>query len=178
MTDEQNTAPPIETAFPALANKQAHILILGSMPGLKSLKDNQYYAHPRNAFWSIMSSLYSIDCQLDYQRRCHQLVQHKIAVWDVLHACQRPGSLDQHIVSDTIITNDFELFFQQHSLIKKICFNGSKAQQLYLKHVLPRLSQSYQSIERILLPSTSPAHARMTMEQKYLHWQKALQPTL
>lgn len=170
--DRQGTT--FDTGFPPIANAQARILILGSMPGVKSLTDKQYYAHPRNAFWFIMQSLFGINTQHDYHSRCQQLVKHNIAVWDVLQSCQRPGSLDQHIVTSSITSNNFEHFFQQHPTIEKLCFNGAKAEQLYRKHVLPTLNKPYQSIMTVKLPSTSPAHANMTKEQKLLHWQKAL----
>ena len=84
----------LQTGFPAIADKHAQILILGSMPSVKSLEKQQYYAHPRNAFWPIMLALFNIDKELNYQQRCQCLVKNNVAVWDVLKSCQRQGSLD------------------------------------------------------------------------------------
>ncbi|MCH8159542.1 MAG: DNA-deoxyinosine glycosylase, partial [Proteobacteria bacterium] len=78
--------------FPAIARPDATLLILGSLPGQRSIDAGQYYAHPQNAFWKIMSSLYGIDGS--YQQRCAQLIERRIALWDVLASSVRPGSLD------------------------------------------------------------------------------------
>lgn len=169
-----DTDIPFDEAFPPIADSNAKILILGSMPGVKSLERQKYYAHPRNAFWPIMQKLFNLDEQLDYSQRCQHILSCEIAVWDVLKSCQRPGSLDQHIVNESLVSNNFDLFFKQHPAIEKICFNGSKAEQLYLKHVMPTLTEQYQSIDRVKLPSTSPAHASMSLNQKYQIWQQAL----
>lgn len=169
-----DTDIPFDLAFSPIADNGVKTLILGSMPGVKSLEHQQYYAHPRNAFWPIMQKLFGLDEQLNYSQRCQQLLSHHIAVWDVLQSCQRPGSLDQHIVNESAVSNNFELFFKQHPTIEKLCFNGAKAEQLYIKHVVPTLTEQYQLIDRIKLPSTSPAHASMNLSQKYEIWQQAL----
>lgn len=161
---------PLNISFPPISGKDALILILGSMPSVKSLEQQQYYAHPRNAFWPIMSALLSITEELDYKECCAQLVNNQVAVWDVVRACQRKGSLDQHIESNSMIANDFNLFFQQHPEIQQIFFNGTKAEQVFNRHVLPSLNERQLSIARLRLPSTSPAHAAMTFEQKLSIW--------
>jgi len=161
-------------SFPAIADKHAHILILGSMPGVISLEQQQYYAHPRNAFWPIMTTLFDIAEDCSYDQRCEHLIKNNIAVWDVLKSCQRQGSLDQHIKADSMVANDFNTFFQQHPHIQKIVFNGAKAKQVFSHHVLPVLDNTMIQISQQQLPSTSPAHAAMTFEQKLQHWQQAL----
>lgn len=162
------------TGFAAIENSNAEILILGSMPSVESLKQQQYYAHPRNAFWPIMANLFQFDLDLPYQQRCIKLTEHHIAVWDVLQSCQRQGSLDSNIEESSIIANDFSTFLQQHPDIQQICFNGTKAEQVFNRHVLPMLSEQQRGIARSKLPSTSPAHAAMTFEQKLGLWWQAL----
>jgi double-stranded uracil-DNA glycosylase len=169
-----NDELPLSISFPPIANEDARILILGSMPGVKSLEQQQYYAHPRNAFWPIISELFGINKNLEYQLRCKYLIENQVAVWDVLKACQRKGSLDKHIDPVTIIANDFNSFFEQHSTIQQIFFNGTKAEQFFTQHVLPALDYSVTHISRQRLPSTSPAHAAMGYKQKLHVWKHAL----
>ena len=160
-------------SFPPIATEDAQLLILGSMPGLKSLDEQQYYAHARNAFWPIMASLFNIELNLDYAERCQQLNQNHIAVWDVLKSCRRQGSLDQVIETDSIVANDFNAFLQQHNHIQRIFFNGGKAEQVFKRHVLPTLNVE-QQLSFQLLPSTSPAHAAKSLDEKCQIWQTAL----
>jgi len=162
------------TSFAAIENEDAQILILGSMPGVESLKQQRYYAHPRNAFWPIMSTLFELAEELSYQQRCVNLISNKIALWDVLRSCQRQGSLDSNIESSSIITNNFTEFLQAHRAIKLIAFNGAKAEQLFNKYVLPTLTDNQLRITRTRLPSTSPAHAAMSFQQKCAQWQQVL----
>jgi len=164
---------PANISFAPIAAKDAQILILGSMPGIKSLQEQQYYAHPRNAFWPIMANLFDFDLSLSYQARCQQLKLHKVAVWDVLKSCRRQGSLDQHIEPGSIVPNDFLSFLKQHKQIQHIFFNGGKAEQIFNKQVLPTLT-TYPNLSYSKLPSTSPAHAAKSLDEKYQLWQNAL----
>lgn len=144
------------------------------MPSVKSLEQQQYYAHPRNAFWPIMATLLEMEHELDYDKRCQCLMDNHIAVWDVLKACQRQGSLDQHINAASMIANDFNLFLQQHLNIQKVVFNGAKAEQVFKRLILPTLTEQQTTIARIRLPSTSPAHASSSFEDKWVIWRQAL----
>jgi hypoxanthine-DNA glycosylase len=164
----------LKTGFPPIADHHAKILILGSMPGEASLQQQQYYAHPRNAFWFIMQSLFEIPTNASYVQNTEYLVKNHVAVWDVLHQCEREGSLDTAIKNHTIQTNDFATLLAQCSQIKKIGFNGAKAEQEYKKRVLPSLPTNIQQIELIRLPSTSPAMASLTKEQKLAEWKNLL----
>ena len=167
-------ALPLNRSFPPIADNNASILILGSMPSVKSLEQQQYYAHPRNAFWPIMSALFDLKPDLTYEKRCRSLMDKRIAVWDVLKACQRRGSLDQQIDAASMIANDFNLFLQQHPNINKILFNGTKAEQVFRRLVLPTLTKQQTAIIRLRLPSTSPAHASCSYADKLVIWQQAL----
>ena len=157
--------------FLPVEDSNARILILGSIPGLASLNAAQYYAHPRNTFWRIMSELTGASPQLPYEIRTQRLSAAGIALWDVLASCIRPGSLDADIKS--IIPNDFEGFFQSHPYISQVYFNGAMAEQSYKRHVLPTLTPRPLHYQR--LPSTSPAHAALSYEQKLSIWCASIQ---
>lgn len=161
--------------FSPVADTNAAILILGSMPSIRSLQAQEYYAHPRNSFWFILTTLLADGSELDYEHRTALLVDNRIALWDVLNTCQRKGSLDSAIKDETALTNDFNKFFQEHPLIKTVYFNGSRAQQEYNKKVLPALDSHLADIEYVRLPSTSPAMARLSREQKLQQWAIILQ---
>ena len=162
------------TGFPPVADSKAIILILGSMPSIKSLEAGQYYAHPRNSFWSIMTTLLTTETGLDYEQRKALLLNSGIALWDVLNSCQRKGSLDSSIINETTRVNDFNSFFTGHPLIKAVYFNGARAQQEYNKQVMPVLDEKFSAIEYMRLPSTSPAMASLSHEQKLRQWQVIL----
>ena len=157
--------------FAPVAAPDARILVLGSMPGVASLRQARYYAHPRNAFWPIAAAVHGFDPALDYPDRLRALQAAGVALWDVLQACERPGSLDADIRGDTLVANDFAAFLERHPAIVRVCFNGGKAASLYRRHVLPGLAAG---LEYVDLPSTSPAHAAVSFEQKLAAWSRAL----
>lgn len=159
--------------FPPLIGTGARVLVLGSMPGVASLRQQQYYGHPRNAFWPIAGAVCGFDVQADYQTRCDALMASEIGLWDVLQACERPGSLDASIDANSIVPNDFQMFFRMYPSIERVCFNGAKASAVYRRHVLPTLDQS-RALQYVDLPSTSPAHAAMSLAEKMLVWQCGL----
>lgn len=165
--------PQVESSirgFPPIENKNAEILILGSMPSEESLRANQYYAHPRNAFWPIMMRLLGGGGDLDYEDRAQLLIENRIALWDTLKSCVRNGSLDSAIVDKSIEVNNFNLFFRQHKNIRHIFFNGQKSRQVYNRLVLPDIPESLQDIESSVLPSTSPAMASLSLKKKTDAW--------
>jgi hypoxanthine-DNA glycosylase len=164
-----------DTGFPPIADAHARILILGSLPGQESLRQQQYYALPRNVFWTIMGRLFGAGPELPYAERSKRLVQNGIALWDVCAAAQRPGSLDAAIVHESVVPNDFAAFLASHPSISLICFNGGKAADLYRRLVLPSLSATLRAIRTATLPSTSPAHAAMSSEEKLKRWAAVLQ---
>ena len=158
--------------FAPVAAADARILVLGSMPGVASLRQARYYAHPRNAFWPIAGQVLGFDPAADYPRRLQALRFAGVALWDVLQACERPGSLDADIRGDTLVPNDFAAFLLAHPRLVRVCFNGGKAASLYRRHVLPRLPA--RPLEYVDLPSTSPAHAAASFEKKLAAWREAL----
>lgn len=162
----------VKHAFPAIADANANTLILGSMPSEVSLQRQQYYGHPRNAFWRIMQALYGIPSELPYAQRTRLLKQQRLALWDVMKACRRQGSLDSNIADDSIVINDFALFLSQHRHIERLFFNGARAEKEYLRQVLPTLPVELARIPRVRLPSTSPAMAMLSFEQKVQQWSR------
>ncbi len=160
------------TGFPPITGKNAKVLILGSMPSEESLRQKQYYAHPRNSFWYIMQQLLQIKPDADYREKTKTLVENGIALWDVLQACIRQGSLDSSIENGSIVTNDFETFFNTHNKIKYVFFNGQKSEQEFRKRVLPALQNRFDYLNYHSLPSTSPAMAALTKEDKLLRWSR------
>jgi double-stranded uracil-DNA glycosylase len=167
----------LKKGFPPIAEKDATILILGSMPGEESLKMNEYYGHPRNAFWKIMAALFEFDSSMKYQEKIKILLKNKIALWDVMMYCKRKGSLDTNIKNSTIIENDFHSFFDRFPNIKEVYFNGAKAEQEYYKRVFPALSGLKRKINYYRLPSTSPAMTQMSLKTKKLEWAKVKRKT-
>lgn len=156
--------------FPPVADPHAKVLVLGSMPGVESLYRQQYYAHPRNAFWPVMQALFNIDVSLDYPQRCDGLLHHRIALWDVIGHCTRRGSLDTNIQDASIRVNDFPLFFTTHAALGAIFFNGARAEQEYRRRVLPYLAGPARELALHRLPSTSPAMASLTLAGKVDAW--------
>ena len=165
---------PLSVGFPPIADAGARVLVLGSLPGVKSLEMREYYAQPYNAFWRIMGELIGAGPALQYPARLVQLRAHGVAVWDVLHAGEREGSLDSAIVRASMVINDFSSFFEQHRQLRLICFNGNTAAGLFQRRVLPGLAPTWAAIERRALPSTSPAYATLRFEQKLARWREAL----
>ena len=163
------------TGFPPIAEDDAVVLILGSMPSLKSLGAQQYYAHPRNSFWHIMKKLLANTSAMEYEERKALLLDNRIALWDVLNTCQRKGSLDSSIKKESTVANDFNSFFHDHPSINAVYFNGARAQQEFNRHILPTLDAKFSSIEYQRLPSTSPAMASLSREQKLQQWKIILQ---
>lgn len=158
--------------FDAAALSNARILVLGSLPGRRSIEQQQYYAHPRNAFWPIMEALYGI--RGDYAERLGQLAYHQIALWDVLESSVRPGSLDSRIAMPSASANDFARLFHACPDIRLIAFNGQKAAQLFRRLVPAEPCQD--RIEQVQLPSTSPAYAAMPFSVKLARWREVLGP--
>lgn len=159
------------TSFSPIITPASTVLILGSMPGTMSLRLQQYYAHPRNYFWRIIEDLTGVPAEAPYSVRVERLKETGIALWDSLEACVRPGSLDANIVVETEQPNDFAELLKTHLAIRAICFNGQKSEQVFRRQVLPTIpTDVLQQIDLIGLPSTSPANASLTYEQKLARW--------
>jgi len=150
-------------SFPPISTPDATVLILGTMPGERSLQLQQYYGHRNNTFWKLMFDIFNEPFSEDYEARKELLKKNKIALWDVLEACIRKGSADSAIVEE--IPNDFEPFFKKHPKIKTIVFDGRNAEAYFKK--LIKIQDGYTFIT---LPSTSPANARKNYQEKLSEW--------
>lgn len=154
-------------SFQPVASRDARILILGSMPSVQSLAHHQYYAHPRNHFWPLMSQVLHSKVPEDYPKRCLWLCEHHVALWDAVQQCARKGSLDANIRE--AVPNPIGSFLQEHGKISAIFFNGTAAKKYFERfhHVPP-------SIQTALLPSSSPIPrpGLITVEDKIPAWMK------
>ena len=153
------------SSFPPIIKKDSKILILGSIPGVKSLEMQQYYAHPQNKFWKIICEIFNEEFTTNYQQRIEILEKHHIALWDVIDTCERKGSLDSEIRNEE--ANKIEELLQNFPNIKAIFCNGQKSH----KNLQKILGKKFR-MPIIVLPSTSPAYAGLKYEEKLLSWQE------
>ncbi|MDO5057628.1 MAG: DNA-deoxyinosine glycosylase [Lautropia sp.] len=164
------TGPAPQAGLPPVWRADARILLLGSFPGTASLAAQSYYAHPRNQFWPIVGSLINVPlADLPYPERLEQLRAHRIALWDTVGHCQRQGSLDSNIRH--AIGNEFQQLLAQLPQLRGIGFNGQHA---------ARQRRAFEALgyATATLPSTSPAHASLSLAAKRTQWLEALGPWL
>jgi hypoxanthine-DNA glycosylase len=154
-------------SFPPIIDDHSEIIILGSIPGVKSLEKQQYYGHPQNKFWKIIFELLDEEFTEDYDQRIQMLKKHHIALWDVIDSCERKGSLDSEIKNEE--ANRIEELLEDHSNIRAIFCNGGKS----YKNAQKILGKNYK-IPVFLLPSTSPLHT-VSFEKKLEEWKKVKQ---
>ena len=157
----------IKYFFEPISNKEATIFFLFFFFGEQSILLNQYYGHSRNNFWKFVYTIFETPFSDDYENKKALLLENNIALWDVLQVCERKGSLDSAIKNE--VANDFEHFLKNHPKINHIFFNGQKAASFFKKYV--SLEKEYPTT---ILPSTSPANAGKTFEEKLLDWKKIL----
>ena len=150
------------SSFPPIVSEDSEILILGSVPGIKSLEMQEYYAHPQNKFWRILFELFQEDFTADYAEKIELLKKNKIAVWDVIDSCDRKGSLDSEIKNEA--HHDILQLLQDFPSIKVIFCNGQKSFKTLRKILLDDLK-----IPILVLPSTSPAYT-IPYQKKLKDW--------
>jgi len=136
------------------------------MPGIKSLTERQYYAHPQNRFWKVMAKICDTEnlWQFDYQKKLKVLLKHNIALWDTIKSCHRPGSLDSAITNEQ--PNDIIGLLGKYPDVKNIVLNGGKAFSSFHKY-FPDIVKHYPCHK---MPSTSPANAGYNMEKLTREW--------
>lgn len=153
-------------SFEPIYTPQARILIVGSMPSVKSLEQAQYYAHPRNAFWRILFDIFSEPPTLDYERKEALIREHGLALWDAAAICEREGSLDSDM--HDVVYNDFSTLYEVCTDIRTVLCNGATAHSLFLK-------SGYAGERKVVrMPSTSPAYT-LPYEKKLALWKKELE---
>ena len=155
-------------SFSPLADENSKVLILGSMPGIKSLEEQQYYAHPQNRFWKVMGYICNEPGlhEFNYESKLRVLLKNNIALWDTIKSCKREGSLDSDIQNET--PNDIRGLLKKYPDITKICLNGNKSYSAFKKY-FPNLLDKYNCHK---MPSTSPANARYSLDRLIKEWEK------
>ena len=157
-----DSSSPALTGLTPVIDANTRILVLGSFPGAASLAAQQYYAHPRNLLWPILSALTGEPlAQLPYDERLPRLLAHGFGLWDVLGACEREGSLDSAIRRPA--ANDFARLRELCPLLETVGFNGQTSGKFS-----PQFAAA--GYRTLVLPSTSPAHAAMSFEDKLVSW--------
>jgi len=151
-----------KAGFPAVVDAHTRVLILGSLPGEASLAVQQYYGNPRNAFWRLMESVLDAPLvPLAYEQRLATLLAHGVGLWDVIAEAERPGSLDAAIRDPA--ANDLAALIAALPALRGVAFNGGAAAKLGARLVGDR-------VPTLALPSSSPAHAARSFEQKTQAW--------
>lgn len=168
MTAPQDPCTPLPSGgLEPVEGKNPEILILGSFPSIKSLRHTEYYGNPQNHFWKIMEALFGIDPTLPYPARIERVKENHIALWDVVGSCVRPGSADARISGAAF--NDIAGFARARPTLQLIALNGSTAARFYSR------SAGDIAVPSVTLPSTSPANARMTIQDKIRCWSVILE---
>jgi hypoxanthine-DNA glycosylase len=163
------------SSFPPQIGAGCNVLVLGTVPSLRSLEMHQSYAHPHNLFWPFMGVLYDAGPELPYAERIARLHAAGVGIWDVLKHCVRPGSLDSSIDVASEVANDIPGLLQEQPTIRAIALNGGKAQQVFARRILPAIAAARRDAITILaLPSTSPANASIPRDVKLERWRALL----
>ncbi|HQP10371.1 MAG TPA: DNA-deoxyinosine glycosylase [Candidatus Omnitrophota bacterium] len=153
------------TSFPPIVDSRCQILILGSMPSIRSLQAQEYYAHPQNQFWKIMAVLLGHALPLTYAQKKRMLLKSRIALWDVISSCKREGSLDSRIRQ--VKFNDFAALFKKYKSIRAVFCNGNTAFKLFQK------ASHRCDLPVFPVPSTSPAYTK-SLAWKTGRWKNIL----
>ncbi len=158
---------PLLQGLAPVAPRNARLLVLGSFPGAASLAAQKYYAHPRNQFWPILSSLWGVDLVAQsYARRIAESRRRGLAIWDVYAACRREGSLDSAI--DAAEPNDLAGLASRLPRLAAIAHNGGEsARSMRITRAL--------GVPVHHLPSTSPANASWSFERKLAAWREVFE---
>jgi hypoxanthine-DNA glycosylase len=157
----------IKKAFAPIVDENSKILILGTMPGERSLQQQQYYGHKGNQFWKLIFTLVDRPLSDNYEEKKQLLLNKGIALWDVLEYCERTSSADSAIKNEC--PNDFGAFYKNFPGIQNVFFSSGKAAELYTKYIVRDEKLSYHQ-----LPSPSGANTWKTFEEKLAEWKKVL----
>jgi len=157
----------MKTSFSPIITNATHSLFLGTLPGEISLLEQKYYAHPQNKFWQLFYDVFNQNYELEYDKRIEFLQNKGFGLWDVVKSANRKGSLDTAIKNFEI--NDFEYLHEQYPKIQRLYFTSKQAYKWYYKIYKNRLN-----FELIILPSPSPANARITYNQKLEKWKELI----
>lgn len=157
----------MKKAFDPIVDSNSKILILGTMPGEKSLELQEYYGNRGNQFWRLLFTVYGQEGSHNYNDKIKLLTTHNIALWDVLQYCEREGSLDSNIKNE--LPNDFDVFYKNYQNIKAVFFSSKNAAAYYDKYVGRKENIAY-----TILPSPSGANATKSFDEKLEIWKEKL----
>ena len=145
-------------------DKNSKILILGSFPSVKSREQGFFYGHPQNRFWKVVAAVHDCAVPVSVEEKRAFLLEHGIAVWDVIQSCEIKGSSDSSIKD--AVANDLRVILDAAD-IRQIFVNGKKAEELYKKYIAPKIGR-----DAVCLPSTSPANAAWSVERLVAEWKR------
>lgn len=161
---KEQTYTHVSHDFEPVFDENSKVLILGTFPSVKSRENQFYYGHPQNRFWKVIAGLTESEVPQTIEEKKKLLLEHGIAIWDVIESCDIIGSSDSSIKN--VVPADIERVVA-NSKIQNIYANGGTAKKLYEKY-----SQKKTGREIIGLPSTSPANAAYSLERLLECWQK------
>lgn len=150
--------------IPPVWDSESRVLILGSFPSVKSREGRFFYNHPQNRFWKVLAAVLECPVPATVEEKKRMLLEHHIAVWDVIASCRIQGSSDSSIRD--VIPNRLELILE-HAPVKQIFTNGATAWRFYEKYTKP-----FTGREAVKLPSTSPANAAWKLDRLVEEWKK------
>jgi double-stranded uracil-DNA glycosylase len=161
-------------ALRPVVDENSRFLILGTLPGDESLRQQRYYSDPRNRFWSLLSSVFGVPAGESYQQRLEFLAAHRVALWDVLQSAERAGSSDQAITKPQ--PNDFGELFSKFPALRRIAFNGTKAESLWRTYIRVTTDVPHESLMTKILPSSSGSPGRhvLPFDEKLRRWREFL----
>jgi hypoxanthine-DNA glycosylase len=157
--------PALLRSFKPFADAHSRVLVLGTMPGPEALRRREYYGFPGNHFWRIMIDLFAPGRTLDYAGKLALVRRHRIALWDVLAACEREGAADSAIRN--AVATDIPGLLARHPAIRRIFLNGTTAARLFARFHGARVT-----LPTVQLPSTSPANAAIPYARKLEQWRQ------
>ena len=152
----------IEHPIAPVYDENSKILILGSFPSVKSREQGFFYGHPQNRFWKVVATVHDCAVPVTVEEKRAFLLEHGIAVWDVIQSCEIVGSSDSSIKD--AVANDLRVILDAAD-IRQIFVNGKKAEELYKKYIAPKIGR-----DAVCLPSTSPANAAWSVERLVAEW--------
>lgn len=159
---------PVLHEIAPVYDENSKVLILGSFPSVKSRESGFFYGHPQNRFWKVLAGILDIPVPMTVNEKKAILLDHSIAVWDVIASCRITGSSDSSIKD--VVPNDFEKILSS-ARIERICANGATAWKLYEKYV-----KQSTGMNAVKLPSTSPANAAWSLERLIEYWKEYIKP--
>ena len=158
------------SCFKPLINDQSKLLILGTLPGPESLERDEYYANPTNQFWEIIYSVFNEPVDSEYSARCKFILEHRLALWDVLDNADREGARDNDIKNEA--PNDFGELFRHYSNIEHLLFNGANAEKYFKKY--NKFYYKTMHCQKFSSTSNMPGRYVKTLEEKKIEWEMAI----